>query len=144
MAGQSSGEDTPQNSPTSAGTRTQRPPLFSPLSSSLCSQVMPSCKGLKGGRSCLGWVLLRAVPAPSPAMGSREQPPRRGLARPAKSRLCVSVYLCYSETVPCHWDRKQLWTEISAYDGNVSSVMLFHIFFKAWLSANWHIYMLAL
>lgn len=47
----------------------------------------------------------------------------------AAQRFCTSVYLCYSKMVPCHWDRKQLWTEISAHDGNVSSVMLFRIFF---------------
>lgn len=160
MAGQSSGG----NSPPSAVRRTQWPPLFSPLSSSLWLQVMRGCKVLKGGRNRLGSVILWAMPAPSPAQpmrGAEAAPPSHGFGtaaerRAASSRLTrtycqitaqrfyISVYLCYSEMVPCHWDRKQLWTEISAYDGNVSSVMLFHIFLKAWLSANWHIYMLAL
>ena len=112
-------------------------------------QVMQSCEG---GRSCLGSVIPWAMPAPSPAQPGRA--PRDScwakcgwLARTAKEQRRGSayvVYLCYSEMFPCHWDRKQLWTEISAYDGNVRSVMLFHIIFKAWLSANWHMYMLAL
>lgn len=153
MPGQISGEDTSPKSPTSAGRRTQWLPLLDPLSSLLWLQWMLwrtfSCyaktRGTLFGVSCpVGSA--SPIPCPSrvgcgacmslPWLSRTAAEPRAACLRLTHTRcqirvqrFYISVYLCYSEMVPCHWDRKQLWTEISASDGNVSSVMFFHSFF---------------
>lgn len=136
MSGLSSGVVSAPGSPTPAGRRTQ--PILSGAAGIKCSckaweeaEMLWNGSGVgdpvgkaapSHGRSGAGPLLWDSCGAG--AAGAQPRLPRD------TQRLWVSVYLCCSEMVPCHWDRKQLWTEISAYDGNVSSVMLFHIFLK--------------
>lgn len=98
---------------------------------------LPSCWGCAAGQSegrqeCSGMALRWVIPWEewgwSPPVGQLWSRSSQH-CQVTPQRFCISVYLCCSERAPCHWDRKQLWTEISASDGNVSSVMLFHIFF---------------